>query len=442
MGRPLRSHQGLGAGDRLRRWLCAGVGAVLLGAVLAPALHAAWTTPSFVSGAGQAAADPEVAVDADGNAVLTWLRFDGENFRVEARTRSAAGALGPVQILSRAGESASTPQVAINADGDAAFTWQRSDGTDLRIQGRTRSAAGALGAVQTLSPQDVDGYFPAVAVDNEGDAVFTWQRDDGFEYRIQARALSAAGALSGLQTISGNQSYNAQVAVDANDNAIFIWEHYDFSDFRIQIRTRSAAGALGAIQPVSAAGQSADTPQVALDATGDAVFAWRRYDGTKYRIQTRPRSAAGALGAVQTLSAAGQNARSPELAVDAGGDALVTWYRSDGTNDRVQARARSAAGALSATQNVSAAGHDAYAPQVGIDAAGNAVLSWLLGSGTNDRVQARAHSAAGVLGPVRTLTPPGASSLRGAVGSGGEAVLAWQRPDGNNTPRILASAGP
>ena len=112
--------------------------------------------------------------------------------RPERRTDPLAGRGGRVRA-----------QVAVDADGDAVFTWRRSDGTDYRVQARMRSAAGALSAVQTLSASGQSAVTPQVAIDPDGDAVFTWWRSDGANLRVQARARSAAGALSGVQTLSG-----------------------------------------------------------------------------------------------------------------------------------------------------------------------------------------------------------------------------------------------
>ena len=69
-----------------------------------------------------------------GDAVLTWYRSDGANNRVEARTHSAAGVLGATSTLSAAGQSAFAPRVGVDANGAAIVTWQRSDGSDSRIQ--------------------------------------------------------------------------------------------------------------------------------------------------------------------------------------------------------------------------------------------------------------------------------------------------------------------
>jgi hypothetical protein len=63
---------------------------------------------------------------------------------------------------------------------------------------------------------------------------------------------------------------------------------------RVQARTRSAAGTLGSVETLSAAGQNAPDPafpgvlagpKVALDETGHAVAVWSRFGGANWRIQ-------------------------------------------------------------------------------------------------------------------------------------------------------------
>jgi hypothetical protein len=155
--------------------------------VLFPALAVAeWSTPIDLSSAGQSASAPQVAVDADGDAVFTWQRFDGANTRTQTRARSAAGTLSAVQDLSAAGQNAGLPQVAVRRTGAAVFTWVRSDGANDRTQTRARSASGTLSAVQDLSYPGRSAFNPQVAVDGGGNAMFTWARLDGNFNLIEA----------------------------------------------------------------------------------------------------------------------------------------------------------------------------------------------------------------------------------------------------------------
>ena len=354
---------------------------------------------------------PQVAVDDAGDAVFTWSRSDGASSRVQTRARSAAGALSAVQNLSDPGQNAFAPQVAVDADGDAVFAWSLDVGANPQLaQARARSAAGTLSAVQNLSDSGSDALspFPQVGVDADGDAVFTWERSDGANLRIQTRARdSFTGNLSAVQNLGLSADIDVhQVGVDADGDAVFTWVGRDgttncggFGCLRVQAQARSAAGVLSAVQNLSKGGQNVRLEhQVAVDDAGDAVFTWSRVDGLNSRVQTRARSAAGTLSAVQNLSDPGQNAFAPQVAVDADGDAVFTWSRFDGTVPdpdfpccaRIQARTRSAAGTLSGVQTLSAAGQDAFDPQVGVDVAGKAVATWQRFDGTNDRIQASA----------------------------------------------------
>ena len=138
-------HQQAGRARMARRKAARGLCIGILGAALAgPATtHAAWTAPVDLSAAGQDAFTASLAVDATGRSVIGWHRFDGVTDRVEARTRSAAGALGATQSLSTAGQPATQNQVAIDANGKGVLVWLRSNVAEAR----TITAAGVLGPV-------------------------------------------------------------------------------------------------------------------------------------------------------------------------------------------------------------------------------------------------------------------------------------------------------
>jgi microcompartment protein CcmK/EutM len=439
------------------------------------------TAVQNLSPSGQHAYEPQVAVDANGNAVVVWYRFDGAHDRIQVRRRTAAGGLSAVQTLSPAGQNASNPQVAVDPDGNAVAAWRRFDGTKWRIQVRRRAAGGSLSAVQTLSDAGQDASDPQVAVDRNGNAVVAWYRFDGANFRIQAVRRTAGGSLSAVLTLSGagQGAIRPRVAIDREGNAMVVWQTFDGADFRIQGLRRTAGGSLSEVLTLSAAGQDAanaelgvdpegnsvvvwsrydgthnrvqasyllevktlsaagkdaNASQVALDRGGNAVVAWRAYDGANYRIQVRRRTASGGLSAVQTLSPAGRNAYEVQLAVDPSGNAVVVWQVFDGVNYRIQARRRTAAGSLSSVRTLSQSGQDAEAPQVAVDGDGNAVVVWSRSDGTEERIQARRRTAGGSLSAVQTLSHAGRQAFRPQVGMdrAGNAVVVWQRSDGAN----------
>jgi hypothetical protein len=242
-----------------------------------------------------------VAIDPNGNAVFVWKRFDGTVYRIQARTRSAAGSLGPTQTLSAAVGNASNAHVGVDQNGNAVFVWQRGNGTNDHIEARARSSTGTLSAVQTLSVLGRFAAYPQLAVDPSGDAAFTWQRkDDSTDcsgsgcFRVQTRARSAAGILSAVQDLSdpGQDAFYPDVAINQSGGAAFVWKRRDDTTtcntrgcFRAQARTRSAAGVLSAVATLSDPGKPAEGERVGIDPLGNAVAVWQRHDGKYVRIQ-------------------------------------------------------------------------------------------------------------------------------------------------------------
>jgi hypothetical protein len=420
---------------------------LVLVVLVIPALAGAQSEPlatfgpsRLISPAGGDADTPRVGIDAAGNAVFLWTRFDGTNWRLQARSRSAAGVLSAVQNVSPAGEDVFKAEIAVNASGDAVFTWLRIDSQVWRLKIRARSAAGVLSPVQTVSPLGQPAEEPAVAIDSTGRALVVWRGHDGTFERIRARARSAAGVLSAIQTLSapGDHGWSPDVAIDSNGRAMVTWYRFDGSWYRVEARTRTAGGSLGPVETLSPEGAGAQFPQVVIAPDRTAIFIWTRGDGTSIRVQAVARSATGELSDVRTLSPAGQHAFRPKVAVDAAGNAVFVWSRSDGTDLRIQTRARSAAGALSPVQTLSNPGSDSHDADVAVDANGNAMFVWERAiresaDVTTGRVQARARSAAGTLGVVRTLgssAEDGMGPVVVAANPDGDVVFAWSSTDG------------
>jgi hypothetical protein len=428
----------------LRRMLAS---AVTLAALAAPAAaSAAWTTPDDLSDAGADASQQEVAIDAAGDSVATWIRYNGADWVVQARTRSAAGVLGFDPQLSDSGQDAFNPKVAVDPAGDATIVWSRYDGSNWRIQARTLSQFGVVGVAPiAVSDTGVSGSEPQVGVDAAGNAVITWIANDGVTDRIQTRTLTPAGALGPVLEVStpGRNTWEPRLAVAPTGDTVLTWIEFDGTNERIYANTLSAAGVLGGPVSISAAGQDGHYSEVATDAAGNARLVWMRFDGVDDRVQTRSLSAAGVRGAVTTLSDPGGSANFPQLSIDPAGNTFFAWQRFDGTEDRAQFSTLSAGGVFGMPVTVSNPGEPASSTQIAADTAGTAVVSYLRSDGTNTRVRARRVNLAGGFMTVRTLSDAGQNAYYPelAANGAGAAVVAWRRNDGTDD-RIQLSTGP
>ena len=210
----------------------------------------AQATPTFltainISDAGQDGFEPDVAVDPSGNVIAVWTRSDGSNFRIQYSTRTATGAWAAPTTISDPGQSASNPDAAIDNSGNAIVAWSRTDGTNIRIQAAYRPFGGSFAAPVTISDPGFDATKPAIDFDNSGKALITWQRFDGSNLRVQSttRTAGTGGTYANEATLSqgGQDAFNPQAdagpAVDSN--GVVVWTRSDGTNLRVQSSRRA-----------------------------------------------------------------------------------------------------------------------------------------------------------------------------------------------------------
>jgi hypothetical protein len=368
-----------------------------------------WQTPKNISAAQRESDSPQVALDPAGNAIAVWASVNGGHWVVQAAARSAGGAWEAPQDLSNADEDAGSAEAALDAAGNAIAVWASWNGRRSVVQAAARPARGPWQAPRDMSNAGESAGSPHVAFDAAGNAIAVWTSLRGSHSVVQAARRPGDGAWQPLQDISGAglNVLAPQLALNPAGDALAVWFRSD-SRLVVQAASRPAGGAWQTPQDISAPGynwRDEVALQVALDPAGNALAVWHQFDGLHFFVQAAARPAGGAWETVQDLSAAGQSAGYPQLALDAAGNALAVWQRSNGSNFIIQAAARRAGGAWETPQDLSAAGQNASASQVAMDREGNALAVWARSNGQNYIVQASQNSDKRMASSPRCLVP-------------------------------------
>jgi hypothetical protein len=263
-----------------------------------------------------------------------------------------------------------------------------------------------------------DDEEPQAAVDSAGDAIVVWEHWDGTNFVVQA-ALRPAGAanftllpnpVSVPQSQPHEDAIGPKVAVDPTGDAVVVWKlggGPSGNAWKVQAAELPAGGAtFTAPQDMSAAGEDAEDPAVAIDNAGNAVAIWQRFDTSGAFIDTAS-LAAGTSSWNKSELPAMINSLVPDIAVDPAGNALGVWAGPDSVNSSIYSAFRPAGGAFEAPLPLSTAGQNAVDPHVVLDQTGDAFAVWERSDGHNTIATAYLPTPPPTGPPIPPLPPPG-----------------------------------
>jgi len=242
-------------------------------------------------------------------------------------------------------------------------------------------------------------------------------------------------------TTAGSQAHN-EIASDANGNFVIVWESEpqdgDLGGIYAQRydATGAAVGSEFKVNTTTAGDQS--DPVVAIDNSGKFVIAWESTDASSKGIFAQRYNADGSANGTefQVNTYTTNKQVSPDIAIDADGDFVITWqsYTQDGGDYGIYAQQYNAAGAAQGSEfrvNTTTA-ESQYQPSVAMDDNGNFAITWAsyLQDGNNSGIYAQRYNAAGVVQgsefKVNTTVADVQEDPSIAMDADGDFVITWE----------------
>src|SRR3954447_17254370 len=216
---------------------------------------------------GQTQADPQVTVGASGHATAAWAAESHGSWRVGAAAAHEPPSFGSAVTLKIPGLGKSKP--AIGVDGRAGITAAWS--ADGRVMAATCGASGHCGRAKALSRSGEKATDPRVAVAADGTAVVAWRSPEGISAALRRGhgTFRSPGRLASLT--DGETAKDLAVAVGPKGDAAALWLVDSDDGERVQAALRhgprarfARASALTGKVP----GAHWSEPQIVLDDAG------------------------------------------------------------------------------------------------------------------------------------------------------------------------------
>jgi len=344
--------------------------ASLAAAAAAPPAEAApaWIAPVAVATDTSSPDSQKAAMGRNGDAAVVWR--DGGHVFVALKSRGMPfGA--PIDLTP--GGVGDNPEVAVDGAGGTVVVWE-SGTSPRRVQAALRAPGGTFGAPVTLSDPgaDVVPTSALVAMNAAGNAVVTWSEttDGGSTYRVRAAVRTPGGTFqSPIQPAGGIAPPTPlpDVAIDATGVSTVVW--YDGT--RVDESTIQPDGAFSSGTVAAAGGPD---PRVGMSDAGETVVVWK---GAGNRLVPASR-ATTAAPFVTDSPISDPGAALPALATAPDGTTTVAWTTLGPTpgSIRVAAATRPAGGAFGGADALSADGETASGPAVAVGGTATSIVGW------------------------------------------------------------------
>lgn len=301
-----------------------------------------WIAAEMISGGVINCSEPSVAINSAGDTVVVW-RQEAASDDLWVATYSAQSGWSMPELFADNTHPNGSPKVAISENGTIVATWMTADDYRYNIWGRSYIPGSGWASAQMIETQT--GYhsvFPQLAIDSAGSVIVVWSKENSSGYPnrsdIWTNRYSVASGWGVAFKLEAEETFSAVypiVKIDNSGNAIALWSQSINSAGRRAFAARySVSTGWGSPFMIESAGSYNDGFDISFDSEGNAVAAWRSWDGSNYSLKVATYSnllgwapETTIDGTVHPTSAAGY----PLVAHVGNGSTNIVWTRHDGT---------------------------------------------------------------------------------------------------------------
>jgi len=387
-----------------------------------------WQPAVALNGSATSTTFPDVGFDANGNAIAVWAQ-DGMPY---ANRYTAGIGWGTAVPVGSSLASNAEPRIVVDSSGAALAVWvdDRVDtsGYYYDLWSSRYTPAGGWEPAERIDRESyvtTSPSIPGIAMDPSGNALVVWSKSTSQStQQIWSNRYTVGQGWRDAEPIERNNANSAtdpQIEMDSTGNALAVFgEDGVFYANRYDIRSGWST------EPVVVVA-SGSPDSMAMNADGDTVVVWDETDGTRFNIWAIRYSAASGWGTAELIENDDTgDARYPDAAIDASGNAIVAWEQHNSIYANHYSAATNSWGSAGLIENDDAG--VASNVEVAFDADGNAIATWQNNIAPDYYGWANTYSVSngwGTAGPLDADNSKVGGAPRIAFDRDGNAIVVW-----------------
>ena len=248
-------------------------------------------------------------------------------------------------------------------------------------------APGGTAPLDLNAALTADTGVQSLAVDGNGNQVVAWSESDGTSTNIYVKRWngSAWAQVGGLLDVNSNKdAAEPALKLDLSGNPVVVWSELDGSIKKIYAKRWNGSAWTQVGSSALSGSLNAEAPALALDGGGNPVVTWRVFSASplfsNIQVARWDGSAWGNVGGKLDINDGGNTdfaGFNPSVGLTSSGNPVVAWSESDANSRNIYVKRWDGSawtqigGILDANTN-----KNAFRPSLALDASGNPIVAW------------------------------------------------------------------
>jgi len=334
---------------------------------------------------------PDVDMDAEGNAMAVWELYESTYYHVCTNRYVKGSGWGEVEYIDTLSLARPYPRVSLDNGGNATAVWVDSNGVDLEIVACRYTKGQGWGKNTILDTSSNEAFYPGVDMDDNGNAMAVWYRSDGTNYSIYSSYYKVGtgwGSALLVETSNTGHAYHPVIALAPDGKGICVWHQEDSG--RKDIWTNmfdpySGWGTPGTLETEDV--EDAFSPSLDMDDGGNAMVLWLQSEGPANNVMACRYSVVTGWGEPENIeSDPGTVYNGPVIALDPSGDGFATWSQYSGSSYNLIVNRFDVSDGWGVHEVLDGGDHNSITPDLEVDPSGNACIVWVILRGSEETI--------------------------------------------------------
>lgn len=289
-----------------------------------------WSTETPIGLPGGRINDTQIEASSNGTVIATWCQSNGAydgDWQIFVNQYTQESGWNTPTLIDNSPGSAGDVHLAVDNTGNVTIVWSK-----VAIYACSYDATSKTWGNPTLI--GTNGSSPKVVMDKEGKAIAIWNQDDGPDTNLYSSTYSPLTGWTSASLIENSPGDVGEpsIAININGNAIAVWNQKETEGYKSHIFSNiySPESGWGAPKLIEKMTESASSPHVVIDSSGNATAAWYQEYGNSAGIFVSDFLPNQGWGEPRIVAAG--NLWGPDLKMNSNGMAVLVWIQRNNDN--------------------------------------------------------------------------------------------------------------